>query len=180
MKDTFKKLAIPVGALGLALVAPALHAEVPNVYVGAGAGEANFDDQVQVKDIGKVKLSDKETAYKLYAGYRATENFAIEGGYRNFGKAKTGPFSAETDGWDVEGVGLLPIGPVDLFAKGGVIFWDTRGGGGFPDQNDHDLTYGLGGQLNLGGLWLRLESEWFDISYPKDIQMVSASVGFRF
>lgn len=180
MKNMSRKLAVSVTAIGITLAAPALHAQTPKVYIGAAAGEANFDNQVQVKDIGNVKLSDSATAYKIYGGYRMTRNFAIEGGYRNFGKAKTGPFSAEIDGWDVSGVGLLPVGPVDLFAKGGVIFWDTKGGGGFPDQNDHDLTYGLGAQLNLAGLWFRVESEWFNINNPRDIQMVSASVGVTF
>jgi hypothetical protein len=39
---------------------------------------------------------------------------------------------------------------------------------------------GLGGQLNLGAVWFRLESEWFDISYPKDTQMITGSVGLSF
>jgi len=180
MKNTHRRFVVAATAFGLALAAPASRAQEPHAYLGAGAGVANFEDQVQVKDIGDVNLSDDDTAYKLYGGYRATDNFAIEGGYRNFGKAKSGPFSIETDGWDVSALGLVPIGPVDLFARGGVIFWNSDGAGGFPNDSDHDLMYGLGGQLNLGAVWFRLESEWFDISYPKDTQMITGSVGLSF
>ena len=179
MKKSCKRL-FPFVATGLVLTTPPVWADVPGPYLGAGAGVANFEDQVKVQDLGDVDLNDDDTAYKLYGGYRVNRNFAVEGGYRNFGKADAGPFSVETDGWDAQALGLLPIGPVDLFAKGGVIFWDSNGGGGFPDESDRDLTYGVGGQLNVGNLWFRLESEWFDINYPEDTQMITGSVGFSF
>lgn len=155
-------------------------AGAPNFYLGAGAGVADFKDNVEVEDLGDVRISDDDTAYKFYGGYRATPNFGIEGGYRNFGEAEAGPFSVETDGWDVSAVAFLPLGPVDLFAKGGVFFWDTEGTGGIPDADGEDLTYGLGGQLNLGSLFLRLESEWFDMDFPEDTQMITGSVGWSF
>lgn len=153
---------------------------VPNVYLGAGAGVADFEDNVEAEDLGDVELDDDSTAFKLFGGYRATPNFGIEGGYRNFGEADAGPFSVETEGLDVSAVGFLPIGPVDLLAKGGVIFWDTDGGGGIPGDDGEDLMYGVGGQLNLGSLFLRLESEWFDIDFPDDTQMITGSVGLSF
>lgn len=166
--------------MGFLVAAPVLHAQAPNVYIGAGAGVADFEDDVEVRDIGDVDIDDDSTAYKFFGGYRATENFAIEGGYRDFGKAKSGPFSVEVDGFDVSALGLLPIGPFDLFAKGGVIFWDTKGRGGFPDDDGEDLTYGVGVTLNVASLWFRLESEWFDMDIPDDTQMITASVGWTF
>jgi OOP family OmpA-OmpF porin len=174
-----KVLALAAGT-GFMLMAPTLYAQVPGAYIGVGAGVANFEDNVEVQDIGDVDIDDDSTAYRLYGGYRATENLAIEGGYRNFGEADAGPFSVETDGFDLTALGLVPVGPVDLFAKGGVILWDTDGVGGFPGDDGEALTYGLGGQLNVGNLWFRLESEWFDMDLPDDTQMITASVGWSF
>ncbi len=187
MKTVTNLVAVTVTAFGIIYaVAPAGAqmtsggAGVPKFYLGAGAGVADFEDNVEFEDLGDVRISDDDTAFKFFGGYRATPNFGIEGGYRSFGEAEAGPFSIETDGVDVSAVGFLPLGPVDLFAKGGVIFWDTDGGGGIPGDDGEDLTYGVGGQLNLGSLFLRLESEWFDIDFPDDTQMITGSVGWSF
>jgi len=183
MKTLSKTIILTSAATSLLFAATTVHAQSTGpqkVYLGAGAGVADFEDQVEVEDIGDVDLDDDSTAFKVFGGYRATENFAIEGGYRSFGEAEAGPFTIETDGLDVAGVGLLPLGPVDLFAKGGAIFWETDGGGGFPDDDGTDLMYGVGGQVNLGSLLLRLESEWFEFDLPEDTQMISASVGWTF
>lgn len=169
--------------IGLFLAAPTVSAQgtpLGKFYLGAGAGVADFEDEVEVEDLGDVDLDDDDTAYKLFGGWRATRYLGIEGGYRNFGEADVGPFSLETDGFDVSGIGFLPIGPIDLFAKGGVIFWDTDGSGGVPDADGEDLMYGIGGQLNIGSLFLRLESEWFEFELPEDTQMFTGSVGWTF
>lgn len=187
MKTVLKPLVAASTTLGILFAAgPAAGqmtpggAGAPNAYLGAGAGVANFEDDVEFRDLGDVDLDDDSTAYKLFGGYRATPNFGVEGGYRNFGEGDAGPFTVETDGLDVAGVGFLPLGPVDLFAKGGVIFWDTNAGGGLPDADGEDLMYGVGGQLNVGSLFLRVESEWFDIDFPEDTQMITGSVGWTF
>lgn len=167
-------LAVPSAAAQMTSTAPG------NFYIGGGAGVADFEDRVEAEDLGDIDLDDDSTAYKFFGGWRATENLGIEGGYRSFGEADAGPLSVETNGLDVNGIGFLPIGPVDLFAKGGVIFWDTDGEGPIPDADGEDLMYGVGGQLNVGRLFFRLESEWFDIDFPDDTQMFSGSVGWTF
>jgi hypothetical protein len=185
MKIVLKPVAATAAAVMVLAAPPAVEARmgsggVPNFYLGAGAGVADFEDDVEFRDLEDVRLNDDATAYKFFAGYRASPNLGIEGGYRNFGEAEAGPFSVETDGFDVYAMGFLPLGPVDLFAKGGVIFWDSSGKGGFPDDDGSDLTYGLGGQVHFGRLFIRLESEWFDIDYPEDVQMFSGSIGWTF
>lgn len=183
MNSDCKRLITAASAVTLAMTAPVLQAQTaasPGLYLGAGAGVANFEDEVEVGDIGDVDIDDDSTAYKFYGGYLFTPHLALEGGYRSFGEAEAGPFSVETTGWDASVVGFLPVGPIDLFARGGMIFWQTDGAGGVPDRDDEDLTYGLGGQLNIGTLFVRLESEWFDIDFPDDTQMITASAGLRF
>jgi len=185
MKTRHRTLITAAGLLGILLAAGPAAARMASggttsVYPGAGAGVANFEDDVELGDLSDVELDDDSTAYKIFAGYRAAPSFAIEGGYRNFGEADAGPFSVETEGFDVSAVGLLPVGPVDLFAKIGLIFWDTNAGAGIPDSDGEDLTYGVGGQLNVGSLFFRLESEWFDIDFPEETQMIIGSIGLSF
>lgn len=185
MKNVLKPLTTASAALGILVAAAPAGAQMtpggaPKVYLGAGAGVADFEDRVEFEDLGDVDIDDDGTAFKFFGGYRATPNFGIEGGYRSFGEADAGPFSVETTGLDVSAVGFLPLGLVDLFAKGGVIVWDTDGDGGIPGDDGEDLMYGVGGQLNLGSLFLRLESEWFDIDFPEDTQMITGSVGWSF
>lgn len=180
MTKRFQSIVTLTAGAFFLLAAPGLYAQVPNVYIGAGAGVANYEDNVELGDIEDTDIDDDGTAYKLFGGYRATEHFAIEGGYRNFGEADAGPFTVETEGFDLAAVGLLPIGPIELFAKGGGILWDTNGTGAIPDDDGQALTYGIGGKLNVGNLWFRLESEWFEMDFPEDTQMITASVGWTF
>ena len=176
-----------IATMGIFFAAPTLGAgmatggdAMSKFYLGAGIGRANLKDDVKFRDLGNVSLNDDSTAYKVFGGYRATPYIGIEGGYRNFGKADAGPFSVKTDGFDVAAVGFLPVGPADLFAKGGVIFWNTDSQASAPNDSGQDLMYGVGGQLNLGSVFLRLESEWFNMAFPQDAQMITGSVGWVF
>jgi hypothetical protein len=40
--------------------------------------------------------------------------------------------------------------------------------------------YGIGGQVHITSLFFRLESEWFDMDFPEDAQMITGSVGWSF
>lgn len=173
---------LPIGLLFTATASSAqgLYDDPRGFYFGAGAGAAMLEDQVEVGSLGEVDLEDDGTAWKIYGGWRASQFFGIEGGYRTFGEADVGPYTVETDGLDVSAVAFLPLGPIDLFAKGGVIFWNTDGDGPVRDGDGEDLMYGLGAQLNLGRLFLRLESEWFEIDFPEEAQMITGSVGWHF
>lgn len=187
VKTLSRPLVAAAATIGILFAAPTLGAGMAadgvgtsKFYLGAGIGRANLKDNVKLGDLGDVSFNDDSTAYKIFGGYRVAPYFGIEGGYRDFGKADAGPFSVETDGFDIAAVGFLPVGPVDLFAKGGVIFWNTDGQAPAPNDSGQDLMYGVGGQLNLGRLFLRLESEWFKMAFPDDAQMITGSVGWVF
>ena len=162
------------------LGAPTAQGGPSDFYLGTGAGVAEFENQVVRTETGAVRLGGRDKTYKIFGGYQATENFAVEGTYLDFGKSEEGRFSMETDGLDVSAVGMLLIGPVDVFAKGGVIFWDTKGRGGLPDDHGENLSWGLGGAVRLGNVWLRVEGEWFDVELPSNVQTVTASVAWSF
>lgn len=173
-------LALAALTSGLMLGAPAAASAQSGLYLGAGVGTADFEDNIEIEDVEGIDLNDDDTTYRYFIGYRANPNLAIEGGYRDFGEASSGPFTVETDGWEGYVLGIAPIGPIELFAKGGFIAWETDGNRGLGSQDDVDLAYGVGGAVNLGPIFLRLEGEWFDIDFPEDVQAFTGSVGYRF
>lgn len=110
-------------------------------YVGAGFGQARYE--LSGSDIDRelvglgfassaTTVDDNDSAWKVFAGYKIFENFAIEGGWVDLGKAETntvttGPASTdlgevEASGLFVDAVGLLPINKhFTVFGKVGVF-----------------------------------------------------------
>ena len=89
-------------------------------------------------------------------------------------------------GWDAFAIGLLPLGPVDLFAKVGVVSWDADIRAVLDDvidsdsDNGTDAAYGLGVALRLGKLALRAEGEQFNIADADDVYLFSIGATFTF
>lgn len=153
-------------------------------YVGAAGLQSRFDSgEFDVEDV-----DDEDTGWKLIAGFRATPNWAIEGAYTRFGEAQApavavgGPFEAKADAFSVFGVGLMPVGPVDLFLKVGAARIEAEGNVGAVlfEDDDIELAYGAGLQFNLGALGLRAEYEKFDTDVIGDLDVISAGVIFTF
>src|SRR5262245_9322742 len=100
------------------------------IYIGASVGQAN----VKVDDIDINCLRDNfdadDTGYKLIAGIRPLDWLAVEASYVNFGKPEDTvggvKLKADGDGISAFGVGFLAVGPVDIFAKVGLISWDSK------------------------------------------------------
>lgn len=102
------------------------------VYVGGNIGMNN----------------DEETGFGLMAGYRVNRNFAVEGAYQDTGQANISGRSADTNAWEVTGVGLLPLNErFDLLGKLGLYRGRAHGSG--ASGNNNDVTFGLGAQYNV-------------------------------
>jgi hypothetical protein len=156
------------------------------VYVGGSIGQSYTD----VTSDTSINIDDEDFAYKLYAGYRAANFFAVEGGYRDLGKIQdesnnVEPFTAETIAWDAAGVGILKIGIFDIFGKIGIAFWDTDLRTG--SESDTSVLYGIGAAVRLGGLAIRLEYELIDADFIVEsgdgldgLEMLSLGVTFTF
>jgi hypothetical protein len=170
------KLPLLLPMVALLLLPVSGHGANQGFYIGAGVGSASFKDDFDIDD-----LDEDDVGYKLFAGFRATPNIAVEGGYRDFGKAETGDGAARIEvkstGWDAYGMLLAPIGIVDLFAKGGVIFWDTEAdaGGINLDEDGNSFAWGLGGAVNFGACGRRLEYESFEVDRPNELWMLTLS-----
>jgi hypothetical protein len=101
----------------------------------------------------------------------------------NFGEPKDDvsgfPLEADGDGISAFAVGFLAVGPVDLFAKAGLIAWDSKIEGGVFDDDGSDLAYGVGAQFRVLGLSIRAEYEKFEIT-DVDLDMISIGLTYTF
>ena len=92
-----------------------------NQTLGGTIDEAHIDD---------VQIDENNFAWKAYLGYKLSENFAFEGGYRNTGKAEdkaeNNTISTKTKGWDVAAGGKVEMARLFVFAKAGAFFYNTE------------------------------------------------------
>ena len=104
-------------------------------YVGGGIGQFNlnvdnFDD---IDDaIGDVIDSD-DNAWKIFGGYRFNRHIAVELAYIDLGEpgdqltssGSNGNYRVNIGGFAPSLVGILPVGPVELFGKIGQYYYDV-------------------------------------------------------
>lgn len=142
-------------------------------YIGAGVGDASFDD----KD-----FDENDTGYKVFGGYNIgfipLVDFAVEASYVDFGNPSNKITDIDLTGFDAFGLAGLSFGPFGIFAKAGVLSWDSDSTGGRSDSGS-DPAYGVGARFAIGSFAVRAEYELFDID-GADVNMVSVSGVFTF
>lgn len=167
-------------ATALFLASAAAMAADDGIYLGASLGQANID----INAVNAPRIDGDDTGFKFIAGLRPLDWFAVEASYVNFGEVEQGRLATESDGISAFGVFFLPVGPVDLFAKGGLISFttdiDVDGIGTVYREEGTDLAYGVGVQFRLLSLGIRAEYEKFDIDDVDDANMLSIGVTYTF
>jgi opacity protein-like surface antigen len=171
----------------------AAHADNTGIYAGLSVGQAKTDFSEDALD----DLFDgKDTAFKLFLGYRILDWVGFEAGYVDLGEITLKgdqpgltQFRLEEAGFNVFGVVYWDIAPVDLFAKAGLMVSQahvrTNTFFGVLDDTDNstDLAWGVGAQLRLDKLAVRLEYERFDFDVgagfdPPDMVSLGATWTF--
>lgn len=153
------------GTLAAVLFAGQAFAAEPvmGFYIGAGVGSATLtlEDADTTSD-----FEGDDTAVRLIAGYRLFRYFAIEANYADYGTAEDLLFGtklrADFSAFNVSAVGLIPLGPVDLFGKLGVGAWEGTLRDDFGDEfseDNVDPVAGIGVQFRSGQMAVRLEAE---------------------
>ena len=146
-------------------------------YVGGSIGQA----KAELKE-GNLNFDADDTGFKAIAGIRPLDWLAVEANYVNFGEASDDDVEIDADGVSAFAVGFLAAGPVDLFAKAGLVSWDASvsvdGLGTIGRDDGTDLAYGVGAQLRFLSLGVRAEYEIFDIDGVDDLSMLS--IGFTY
>jgi OOP family OmpA-OmpF porin len=117
-----------LGLSSLGLLAFHAMAQYQSFYYGglsAGQSQTNLEaDHITQSQTGNVltitdiSRNDRDTAYKLFAGYQFNEYYALEAGYFSLGKphftATTSPAGTldgevKLRGWNMDLIGLLPL-----------------------------------------------------------------------
>lgn len=212
------KLARVSKLLGLFLLAAATSqfatAEDSGWYVGGNVGPsyATIDEDEITSSLLASGFTttafdedERDTGYKLFAGYQFNRNFAIEGGYFDLGEfgftSTTLPSGTldgriEIDGWNLDLVGLIPLTEkLSAFGRLGAQYADVqdrfRGTGTVnvsnpnPDESETNYKAGLGLQYAISrSFGVRLEVERYRINdavgNDGDIDLLSLGLVYRF
>jgi hypothetical protein len=144
-------------------------------YLGAGVGDATVKD---------TDFDASDSAYKLFGGYNIgfipLVDFAVEASYVDFGAPSTSDGSIEVTGVNAFGLAGLSFGPFGIFAKAGMINWDSDATFGTASSSDSgsDPAYGVGARFAIGSFSVRAEYEYYDVK--SNLDMVSISGVYTF
>lgn len=181
---------IAAAVLPLVIAASARAENPEGLYIGGGLGDYSADvDGLDDFDDADLDFDSDEDATKLFGGWRFNRFVAVQLDYTDFGesRAEFGVFdvTAEADGLTPSVVGTLPIGPVELYGKVGVMFYDVRvsafGGDTFIDDSGEDTVIGTGiGFTLFERLNLRAEYERVEIDELDDADAAWITAAWRF
>jgi OOP family OmpA-OmpF porin len=186
-------------------------------YVGFAIGQSkakidqgDIDSAFASLGLGaSTSVDDTDIGFKVYGGYRFNRNFAIEGGYTDFGKftshsVVTSGGSGTGDGeWkaysiDLSALGILPLNErFSLFGRAGLSLWNMDftftaagpGGVGIASESRTGFSplLGIGATFNFTRqLALRAEFERHfsvgdsDTTGKSDIDLISLGLQVRF
>jgi opacity protein-like surface antigen len=179
-------LAASAAALLVLATGPVIAAD-NGIYLGASAGQSgvNYEESFQGQDF---EFDASSTGFKGIVGWRFIDWLAVEANYVDLGSGDDNVagerIESDVSGLSLAAVGFLPVGPVDLFARVGVIDWEADlsapGLGVEASDDGTDLAYGVGAQFRVWSLSLRAEYERFDISDADTVDLVSLGVTWTF
>ncbi|MFV2060632.1 MAG: outer membrane beta-barrel protein, partial [Gammaproteobacteria bacterium] len=161
------------------------------LYIGAGIGDSTVEADGTAPE-GTYNFSESDSGYKIFGGYNfgivPLIDIAAEISYVDFGNPSgifptNNPINFKLTGYDAFGLVGFSFGPFGLFAKAGVIQWDSDSTIGATNSSDSgsDPAYGIGARFQLSSLAIRAEYEVFDLSGGiSDITMLSVSGVFTF
>jgi OOP family OmpA-OmpF porin len=143
-------------------------------YAGISAGQSKSDCP------GGGSCDDKDTAYRVFGGYKFHPNIGVEGGYSPLGETTSSfggaSLKAEANAWDIVGVGSFPLGN-NFSILGKLGFYNAEiklSGVASGKKTTTDLTYGIGGQYDFNrNLGLRLEWNRYSGVKAPDVAGVS-------
>jgi opacity protein-like surface antigen len=200
-------------ASALSLASGTAAATEPGFYAGVGVGEAMYSDVEELNNLCTdygitCTVDDKDTAYKVFAGYQFNNFIALEAAWVDLGTLTAeasvgGPATIEADvaGLALHIVPQIPIGDIgSVFGKAGVLIWNGDAKAAAPSFGLEDsasetgagLTLGVGAAVNFtDNVTLRVEYERFsldeeftieqdNLKATNDVDLLSASVLMRF
>lgn len=170
-------------------------------YVGGGFGQFNVqvDDESDF-DNAVTEIDDDDHAWRIFGGYRINQYFAAELNYVDFGEnsgstgsdssGSSGNYSVDLAGFQPAIYGIVPLGPVELYAKLGYYFYDVdldvnidniHQDNLSADTSEEALSYGFGvGVTFFERLNAKLEYEKIDTDVIDDLDAIWLTGAWRF
>lgn len=169
-----KTVSITAVCLCAALLAGRGEAADGNAYVGASVGLVDVDTAFRPNRGSTNAYDTDDVGLKVFAGYRLSDWFGIEGGYLDLGDVvQVAQFPDASNlrlnqkAIDVFGVFSLQAEKFELFAKAGVVrsnvdgsFSSLFGPTGISDK-ETDVAWGIGAARTLDDFAIRVEYERF-------------------
>jgi OmpA-OmpF porin, OOP family len=153
----------------------------PAVYLGGGMTQSRFDSDTFTFD-------HKDHGWKVIAGTRMVRNFGFEANYVDFGRAQApagalvGPTGTSATAFSAFGLGIMPVGMVDLYLKAGAARTKAKGQIGGVQFSDHstDFAYGAGVAFNIANFSLRAEYEKYNLNSVRDLDLITLGAVYNF
>ena len=196
-----KKLSTLLATLCVISLPFGVHAE--GAYFGASFGSTEVDFGQLTVGAGTT-LDDEDSGYKIYGGYNLSDNFALEGGYVDFGESTlTAPTGAQftlagvlfptptdinmtaiADAFTFAGVGKMDVGIGNIFGKLGLAMWDSETTSNIAVLNGTDdgtdLFFGFGIDVGVTeALVARFEYEMYELD-DDEVDMMSLGLHVAF
>jgi OOP family OmpA-OmpF porin len=182
-----------IGTLVGALSGVTAFAQESGAYLGGSFGQATFkewcDTSAAPPGFVFTACDDKDTAWKLFGGYRFNRQFAVEATYVNWGMVTANTpsiaVSAEQQSMGIAAVGSLELGPrFSVFGKAGLLRTEqesrrvTATSSTDFEGDETEFHYGFGAKYAVGQNWA-LRAEW-ERTEKLEVEMISIGAEFRF
>jgi OOP family OmpA-OmpF porin len=163
----------------------AAHANAEGAFrIGIGGGQAT----IEADDLD---LKGSATAWEVFGGYEANENWAVEIGYIDGGSADDSignvTVEADTTTFVASVIGSLWVGDnFSVYARAGLMHWESEEAlkvsgvtVATDDLDGDDPFFGAGGALLVDGALLRLEYRLANLD-DTDLSLISLALAWRF
>ncbi len=167
MKSAIAVFAVTASAFALPAAA---QMNMSAFYVGGSLGQSKFKNSCTGLPAG-LSCDEKDTAWRILAGYQFNPNIAAEFGYHNFGETKASgggiDVKDKASAWELVAVGTWPIAnQFGIYGKLGAHHSESKlesNVGGSGKDTGNGLTFGAGLQWNvMPPLGLRAEWQRYD------------------
>jgi OOP family OmpA-OmpF porin len=162
-------------------------------YLGGGIGDFSSSvDEINsfdsIDDAG-IDFSDGDNATKVFAGWHFNRFLAVQADFVDFGESSGAVTPSVSGSSDVQGlapsvVATIPVGPLELFGRVGMMFYEidlNLTGGRVVDESGEDLVWSAGLGIDvLDRVNLRLEYEEIDIEQLDEADAVWLNVAWKF
>ncbi|MDC1281181.1 porin family protein [Methylophilaceae bacterium] len=176
-------------------------------YVGISGGKLNTESSITgLTGTASLNEDEDDTGYKLFAGYRASNNFGVELHYADLGEASISgnngdtfisagdtytfivdgaKIAQETKSYGVAATYALPLNDnFSLLGKIGFHRWDAESSEGSSfDEDGTEPFYGIGASYQVNeNVAIQAEFERFQIDSIDidDIDLLSVGLAFHF